>query len=52
MPWRLWDYKAQRPIFTQRLHQKQTEFLQKKTIFYSIFSGLLIAVGYIVAQAR
>ena len=38
--------------FTQRLRQKETEFLQKKTTFYSIFSALLIAVGYIAAQAR
>ena len=30
----------------------ETEFVQKKSIFYSIFSPLFIAVGYIAAQAR
>ena len=35
-----------------RLRTKKTEFLLRKTIFYSIFSALLIAVCYIAAQAR
>ena len=30
----------------------ETEFLLQNTIFYTIFSALFIAVGYIVAQAR
>ena len=38
-------------MFRQRSHKK-TEFLWKKTIFYSIFSVLLIAIGYIAAQVR
>ena len=36
----------------QRFRTKKTEFLLKKTIFYSIFSVLFVAVGYIAAQAR
>ena len=42
---------TQRPIFTQVLRKKEIEFLLKKTISYSIFSTLFIAVGYIAAQA-
>ena len=52
MPWRLWDYKTQKPTFTQRLRKKETESVLKTTIFYSIFSALFISVGYIAAQAR
>ena len=52
MQWKQKDYQTQRLIFTQPLRTKKTEFLLKKTIFYSIFSALFISVGYIAAQAR
>ena len=32
--------------------RRKPNFYKKKTIFYSIFSALFIAVGYIAAQAR
>ena len=35
-----------------RLRTKKTKFVLKKTIVYSIFCGLFIAVGYIAAQAQ
>ena len=35
-----------------RLRKKKTEFLLKKTMFYSIFSALFIVIGYMVAQGR
>ena len=35
-----------------RLRTKKTTFVLNKTIVYSIFSALFIAVGYIPAQAR
>ena len=35
-----------------RLRTKKTKFVLKKTIVYSIFCGLFIAVDYIAAQAQ
>ena len=36
--------QTKRPIFTQRLRTKKTEFLLKKTTIYSIFSALFIQI--------
>ena len=44
--------QTQRPILTQVLRTTKTEFLLKQTMFYSIFSALFIAVGYLAAQPR